>query len=114
MDPSLNQKYAVFLKKKICTSPKDDISEAPMDPESYERFDKSYYENLLRNKGLFESDAALTTNSKGRSAINGILRVWSYGKITVSVYLIYGMNMGQIGVLYDEQGEVRVNCGRIN
>lgn len=45
-----------------------------MDPGSRKTFDLSYYKLLPKRRGLFQSDAALTTNSNALASIKQLLR----------------------------------------
>jgi peroxidase len=44
-------------------TPTDNTTIVEMDPGSFRTFDVSYYRNLLRRCGLFQSDAALITDA---------------------------------------------------
>ncbi|XVF52250.1 hypothetical protein PTKIN_Ptkin05aG0004000 [Pterospermum kingtungense] len=61
-DPSLDSEYAANLKANKCKTPSDNTTKVEMDPGSRKTFNLSYYSLVLKRRGLFESDAALTTN----------------------------------------------------
>jgi peroxidase len=62
-DPALDSEYAANLKARKCTTAGDNTTIVEMDPGSFRTFDLSYYKLLLKRRGLFQSDAALTTSS---------------------------------------------------
>ncbi|KAK4363229.1 hypothetical protein RND71_018470 [Anisodus tanguticus] len=45
-----------------------------MDPGSASKFDLSYFKLVLKRKGLFQSDAALTTSATTKSYINQLVQ----------------------------------------
>jgi hypothetical protein len=47
----------------LLKTPTDNTTIVEMDPGSFRTFDVSYYRNLLRRCGLFQSDAALITDA---------------------------------------------------
>ncbi|KAK6157268.1 hypothetical protein DH2020_011516 [Rehmannia glutinosa] len=71
-DPALDSEYAANLKANKCRSI-NSTTKVEMDPGSFRTFDLSYYTLVLKRRGLFESDAALLTDSRTRSIITGIL-----------------------------------------
>jgi hypothetical protein len=58
---TLLSKYAANLKANKCRNPNDNTKKFEMDPGSRKTFDLSYYSLLLKRRGLFESNAALTS-----------------------------------------------------
>lgn len=83
-----------------------------MDPGSVRTFDLSYYSLLLKRRGLFESDAALTTSSTTKALITQLLQ----GSLE-NFYVEFAKSMekmGQIGVMTGSSGEVRKNCAFVN
>ncbi|KAG9451565.1 hypothetical protein H6P81_011530 [Aristolochia fimbriata] len=63
VDPSLDSTYAQTLRSKCNTNPPDPTTTVDMDSDSSINFDSDYFLILTQNKGLFQSDAALLTNS---------------------------------------------------
>ncbi|XP_050204524.1 peroxidase 3-like [Mercurialis annua] len=111
-DPSLDSEYAENLKTKKCPNPKDNTTKIEMDPGSRNTFDLSYFSLLLKRRGLFESDAALTTNSVTFSFINQIL--------SGSVHDFFAEfakameKMGRINVKTGSEGQIRKHCALVN
>nr|AFK38463.1 unknown [Lotus japonicus] len=82
-----------------------------MDPGSRNTFDLGYYKQVLKRRGLFESDAALLNSSVTRSIITQQLRstqkfFFGFAKSTEK--------MGRINVLTGTKGEIRKHCALVN
>ncbi|KAL7128830.1 hypothetical protein ABFS83_13G020300 [Erythranthe nasuta] len=110
-DPSLDSEYATNLKANKCKSI-NSTTKVEMDPGSFRTFDLSYYKLVLKRRGLFESDAALTTNSITSSIINQIVNGDS--KIFFKEFANSMEKMGRIGVKTGSSGEIRKHCARVN
>ncbi|KAL1818094.1 hypothetical protein ACET3Z_020668 [Daucus carota] len=111
-DPSFDSEYVANLKARKCKSANDTTTRVEMDPGSVRTFDLSYYSLLLKRRGLFQSDAALTTSSTTKALITQLLQ----GSIE-NFYAEFAKSMekmGQIGVLTGSSGEVRKNCAFVN
>ncbi|XP_010908222.1 peroxidase 3 [Elaeis guineensis] len=111
-DPSLDSFYAANLKKNKCKSPNDNTSIAEMDPGSFRTFDLGYYKNVLKRRGLFQSDAALITNAASKSAILNIVN--SPPEVFFQVFAASMEKMGRIEVLTGSAGEIRKHCAVVN
>ncbi|KAJ8540007.1 hypothetical protein K7X08_026396 [Anisodus acutangulus] len=111
-DPSLDSEYAANLKAKKCKSINDNTTIVEMDPGSFRTFDLSYYKLLLKRRGLFQSDAALTTSTTTKSYINqlveGSLKEF-YAEFAQSME-----KMGRIEVKTGTAGEIRKHCAVVN
>ncbi|KAB2613645.1 peroxidase 3 [Pyrus ussuriensis x Pyrus communis] len=111
-DPALNTQYAANLKANKCKTPTDNTTIVEMDPGSFRTFDRSYYTLLLKRRGLFESDAALTTSSTTLNYINRLLK----GSLQ-NFYDEFGKSMekmGRINVKTGSAGEIRKQCSVVN
>ncbi|XXG82935.1 hypothetical protein AAC387_Pa10g0807 [Persea americana] len=111
MDPSLDSEYAEVLKRK-CKVPTDSTTIFEMDPGSFRTFDLSYYRLLLKRRGLFESDAALTSDSTGRSIINDLLNApvsKFFDEFAMSME-----KMGRIEVKTGADGAIRRQCAVVS
>lgn len=111
-DPSLDSEYANNLRASKCRTPNDNTTLVEMDPGSRRTFDLSYYRLLLKRRGLFESDSALTKSSRTLRYINKILQ----GSLN-SFYKEFGLameKMGRIDVKTGSSGEIRRNCAFVN
>ncbi|KAH0650808.1 hypothetical protein KY290_031658 [Solanum tuberosum] len=107
-DPSLDSEYAANLKMKKCKSINDNSTIVEMDPGSSSKFDLSYFQLVLKRKGLFQSDAALTTKSFINQLVQGSLKQF---------YAEFGLameKMGKIEVKTGSAGEIRKHCTAVN
>ncbi|KAJ9176928.1 hypothetical protein P3X46_012189 [Hevea brasiliensis] len=111
-DPALDSEYAANLKARKCTTPNDNTTIVEMDPGSRKTFDLSYYSNLLKRRGLFQSDSALTTNSATLATINQLLS----GSLQnfYSEFATSMEKMGRINVKTGSTGEIRKQCAVVN
>ncbi|KAJ6959302.1 hypothetical protein NC653_037580 [Populus alba x Populus x berolinensis] len=110
-DPALDSEYAANLKARKCKSISDNTTIVEMDPGSRKTFDLSYYKLLLKRRGLFQSDASLTTNSNTSSMIRQILQ----GSIDFRSEFSKSMEkMGRIRVKTGSNGEIRRQCALVN
>ncbi|KAF7818255.1 peroxidase 3 [Senna tora] len=107
-DPSLNPTYAQFLKTK-CKS-LTDTTLVEMDPNSSTTFDTHYYINLLQNKGLFQSDAALLTNKASKKFVLELL----HQKRFFTEFAQFMKKLGNLEVLTGTSGEIRSKCWLVN
>lgn len=111
-DPALDSAYAANLKSRKCPSLNDNTTIVEMDPGSRKTFDLSYYQLVLKRRGLFQSDSALTTNPTTLSNINQILK-GSVGSF-FSEFAKSMEKMGRINVKTGSAGVVRRQCSVAN
>nr|TKS08367.1 hypothetical protein D5086_0000103890 [Populus alba] len=105
LDPALDSEYAANLKARKCRSLNDNTTIVEMDPGSFRTFDLSYYRLLLKRRGLFQSDSALTTNSTTLSYVNRLL-----GGSLENFFAEFAKSMekmGRINVKTGTVGEIR-------
>ncbi|XP_078428916.1 peroxidase 27-like [Wolffia australiana] len=108
-DPSLDQQYALTLKKECKRGDENSIVE--MDRGSVLKFDSSYYRGVIRGRGLFASDAALL-HSKVTKEL-----VYAYARNTPQFFHDFGVamiKMGRVGVRTGKKGEIRKHCALVN
>ncbi|CAN6708152.1 unnamed protein product [Malus baccata var. baccata] len=111
-DPALNTQYAANLKANKCKTPTDNTTIVEMDPGSVRTFDLSYYTLLLKRRGLFQSDAALSTSSTTYNYIHQLLK----GSLQ-NFYDEFGKSMEKMGranVKTGSAGEIRKQCSVVN
>ncbi|XP_030544297.2 peroxidase 3-like [Rhodamnia argentea] len=110
-DPSLDSEYAANLKAKTCRNPSHN-SIVEMDPGSHGTFDLSYYRLVLKRRGLFESDSALTTSPVTKLFIRQILQ----GSLDdfYAQFALAMEKMGRINVKIGSAGEIRKHCALVN
>ncbi|XP_009624293.1 peroxidase 3-like [Nicotiana tabacum] len=111
-DPSLDSEYAANLKAKKCKSINDNTTIVEMDPGSSSTFDLSYFKLLLKRKGLFQSDAALTTSATTKSYINQLVQ--GSLKQFNAEFAKAMEKMGSIEVKTGSAGEIRKQCAFVN
>ncbi|CAM0904656.1 unnamed protein product [Alopecurus aequalis] len=110
-DPTLNPAYATKLRQRCPKSGGDQILFA-LDPVTQFRFDNQYYRNILAMNGLLNSDEVLLTQSHETMelvksyAVNNELFFEHFAKSMV--------RMGNISPLTGHNGEIRMNCRRVN
>ncbi|XP_076894942.1 peroxidase 27-like [Bidens hawaiensis] len=109
-DPSLDPQYVPHLKSKC--KPTDTTTLLEMDPGSFRTFDKNYYTNVYKRRGLFVSDAALLTNYETSAYVK--LQAQSPKSTFLKDFQESMVKMGQIGVLTGNAGEIRRHCSKIN
>lgn len=111
-DPALDSEYAANLKANKCKSLSDNTTKVEMDPGSRKTFDLSYYTLLLKRRGLFQSDSALSTNSVTRSYIKQLLQ----GSLSnyYSEFAKAMEKMGRTKVKTGSAGEIRKQCAVVN
>ncbi|PKI48282.1 peroxidase 24-like [Punica granatum] len=109
-DPSLDPAYARRVLDKCTHSPNDQETTVEMDPGSSLSFDSHYYVTLGQNRGLFQSDAVLLTDSTSASYVKAFE---DFDKF-MDQFGVSMKKMGNIGVLTQNEGEVRKNCRVVN
>lgn len=108
-DPSMDPNYVAQLKTKC--KPNDATTIVEMDPGSAKKFDVDYYTLVSKRRGLFQSDAALLTDS----TTNAYVQLQLTGKSTFAEdFGVSMVNMGNIGVLTGNSGEIRKKCYLVN
>ncbi|CAL5336548.1 unnamed protein product [Camellia sinensis] len=109
-DPTMDQNYIAHLKSKC--KPTDTTTFVNLSPRSTHKFEPNYYTLVGKRRGLFQSDAALLTDSTTKAYIQ--LQAASKGSIFMKDFGESMVKMGQIGVLTGKSGEIRKQCNRIN
>ena len=111
VDPSLDSEYADKLRLK-CRSVDDRAMLSEMDPGSFLTFDTSYYRGLLKRRGLFQSDAALITDTAARADVESVAKGPS--EVFFQVFARSMVRMGMIEVKTGGEGEIRRHCAVVN
>lgn len=102
-----------LLKKlqAFCPDASADDKLYPLDPGSPYKFDLSYYDQLLTNSGVLESDLAIMTNHLSASW------VVNYAKNQTKFFNDFAASMirlGNLGVMTSPKGEIRKKCNSVN
>ncbi|XP_038875951.1 peroxidase 24-like [Benincasa hispida] len=109
-DPSLDPKYADFLRTK-CPNPADSSITVEMDPRSSRSFDSNYFKILTQKKGLFQSDAALLTDVSSSRIVRQLQNPRAFSLNFANSML----KMAAIEVLTGtNNGEIRKRCRFVN
>ncbi|KAK4265502.1 hypothetical protein QN277_026550 [Acacia crassicarpa] len=110
IDPSLNLQYA-FQLRNMCPLKVDPTIAINMDPVTPRTFDNQYFKNLQNGMGLFSSDQVLFTDQRSRATVNLFA---SSEDAFNSAFISAITNLGRVGVKTGNQGEIRVDCTRVN
>ncbi|XP_073304762.1 peroxidase 1-like [Primulina huaijiensis] len=110
-DPALDPSYVRKLKRS-CPPPRPN-NVVEIDPKSSTNFDIDYYTNVVRNRGLFQTDAALLNNNITNAYVQS--HAVSSGQSSFLQDFAESMvKMGKIEVLTGSAGEIRRICSVIN
>ncbi|KAG2246959.1 hypothetical protein Bca4012_090083 [Brassica carinata] len=107
-DPSLDSEYAANIKANKCKSLTDNTTILEMDPGSSRSFDLNYYRLVLKRRGLFQSDSALTKNSATLKMINDLVN--GSEKKFYKAFAKSMEKMGRVKVKTGSAGVIRTRC----
>ncbi|XP_068666450.1 peroxidase 55 [Aristolochia californica] len=110
VDPSLDSSYAEELVK-ACPRDVDPSVAINMDPNTPQRFDNAYYQNVVQGKGLFTSDDVLFTDPASRPTVNDFATNPSDFNAAFTTAMI---KLGRVGVKKGNEGEIRKDCSAFN
>ncbi|MBA0786940.1 hypothetical protein Gotri_027439 [Gossypium trilobum] len=101
-----------FAKERRVTCPRTggNTNLAPFDPTPA-RFDTAYFKNLVKERGLLTSDQALFSGGSTDKLVE------TYSKNPDAFWVDFGksmIKMGNIKPLMGNQGQIRVNCRKVN
>ncbi|KAG6492558.1 peroxidase P7-like [Zingiber officinale] len=109
-DANINATFAAQLQQS-CPSSGGDDTLAPLDLQTPTAFDNAYYQNLVAQKGLLHSDQELF-NGVSQEAL---VRRYSTGAAAFNADFAAAMvKMGNISPLTGSNGEIRLNCRKVN
>ena len=83
-----------------------------MDPGSFKTFDEDYYTLVAKRRGLFQSDSSLLNDPETKAYVK--LQASTHGSTFFKDFGVSMVNMGRIGVLTGNAGEIRKQCSRVN
>ncbi|XP_058004452.1 peroxidase 5-like isoform X3 [Hevea brasiliensis] len=112
-DPSMDPRYAAFLKTKCPPNSASEAGAAPtvaLDPTP-NRMDNKYYMELKKNRGLLTSDQTLMSSaSTQKMVVNNArnARKWAAKFAKAMVH------MGSLDILTGTNGEIRRQCSIVN
>ncbi|XBH85106.1 hypothetical protein VPH35_073109 [Triticum aestivum] len=109
-ETNINAAYAASLQGN-CPRSGGDGNLAPLDVSTPNALDNAYYGNLVSQRGLLHSDQQLLNGGP----TDALVRTYASSAAQFSTDFSLGMvNMGNIGVLTGAQGQVRLNCAKVN
>ncbi|KAK1323630.1 Peroxidase 18 [Acorus calamus] len=110
IDNSMDGNYTAELIKQCPASASPSIT-VNNDPATANLFDNQYYQNLLANKGLFQSDSALVRDQRTRQ------RVETFANDQEEFFKSWAasfVKLTSIDVKTAQEGEIRMSCMNIN
>ncbi|CAL9181509.1 unnamed protein product [Musa hybrid cultivar] len=111
-DSNVDPGFAMF-RMRICPAAAGvgDSNLTPLDSTSPNRFDVSYYRDLMARRGLLHSDQELFNNGPA----DGLVRLYSSnGRAFNTDFAAAMVKMGNISPLLGSAGEIRLNCRQAN
>jgi peroxidase len=93
------------------TSGSGDNNLAPLDLQTPTKFDNSYFQNLVKQKGLLHSDQQLFNGNSADLITN---RYSNNQNVFTRDFANAMIKMGDISPLTGTNGEIRKNCRRVN
>lgn len=116
INPSMEPSYAAYMKKQ-CEPPNLKTYEerekivVEFDPLSSFRLDNVYYRDLLRGRGLLQSDQALASDPQTSELVNH----FAFNPITWTWKFVNAMiRLGDVNVLTGNEGQIRKSCRATN
>ncbi|XP_064974365.1 cationic peroxidase 1-like [Musa acuminata AAA Group] len=109
-EANINASFANSTKAN-CPSSGGDNNLSPLDVVTPTVFDNSYFQNLVSKKGLLHSDQQLYNGGSTDSLVT------TYSEDTDAFFSDFAtamVNMGNISPLTGTDGEIRLNCRKIN
>ncbi|CAA2984469.1 peroxidase 55-like [Olea europaea subsp. europaea] len=110
VDPTLDSNYTQQLLLS-CPQNVDPSIAINMDPVTPQTFDNTYFQNLVRGKGLFTSDQVLFTDPDSQPTVNDFARNPS---VFNGAFVTAMRKLGRVDVKTGNQGEIRLDCTRFN
>lgn len=105
IDPNFSR-----ARKATCPRSGGDTNLAPLDPTA-NRFDTQYFTNLVKRRGLLHSDQALFNGG----TTDALVKTYSLNAGAFSADFARSMiKMGDIRPLTGKNGQIRVNCRKVN
>ncbi|KAK1385000.1 Peroxidase [Heracleum sosnowskyi] len=107
-DPTLDNKFANFLKKKC---PVNATNSVVLDVVTPDRLDNQYYKNLKRNMGVLTTDQVLARNPLTAKIVKKYI---DYPEVWIQDFADAMVHLGNLDVLTGRKGEIRNKCGAVN
>ncbi|KAG8368322.1 hypothetical protein BUALT_Bualt15G0033600 [Buddleja alternifolia] len=110
-DPSLNPSLLSNLQSTCPNVDNSNSKLAPLDIQTINRFDNSYYKNVMNNTGLLESDQALIKDPKTASMVKDYS---NDPNLFAKDFATSMMKLGKVGVITGQSGQIRKKCSSVN
>ncbi|TKY53247.1 Peroxidase 53 [Spatholobus suberectus] len=111
-DPTLNSTYLATLQQN-CPQNGNGSTLNNLDPSTPDAFDNNYFNNLLINQGLLQTDQELFSTN-GSSTISIVNNFANNQTAFFQAFAQSMINMGNISPLTGTQGEIRTDCKKVN
>ncbi|KAJ6387789.1 hypothetical protein OIU77_026376 [Salix suchowensis] len=111
-DPTLNTTYLAALQQ-LCPQGGNGSVVANLDPTTSDAFDRNYFSNLQTNEGLLRSDQELFSTT-GADTIDVVNNFSSNQTAFFESFAVSMIRMGNISPLTGTDGEIRLNCRKVN
>nr|pir peroxidase (EC 1.11.1.7) A3a precursor - Japanese aspen x large-toothed aspen [Populus sieboldii x Populus grandidentata]BAA07240.1 peroidase precursor [Populus sieboldii x Populus grandidentata] len=111
-DPTLNTTYLAELQQ-LCPQAGNESVVTNLDPTTPDTFDGNYFSNLQTNEGLLRSDQELFSTT-GADTIDIVNNFSSNQTAFFESFVVSMIRMGNISPLTGTDGEIRLNCRRVN
>ncbi|KAG5055208.1 hypothetical protein AAZX31_03G127700 [Glycine max] len=111
-DPTLNATYLATLQQN-CPQNGSGNTLNNLDPSSPDTFDNNYFQNLLSNQGLLQTDQELFSTN-GAATVSVVNNFAANQTAFFQAFAQSMINMGNISPLTGSQGEIRSDCKRVN
>lgn len=109
-DTNIDTNFA-NARKAGCPVSGGDNNLAPLDVQTPNKFDNSYYKNLMLRRGLLHSDQELFNGGSQ----DALVRIYSNANAAFAVdFAVAMVRMGNISPLTGTDGEIRKNCRVVN
>ncbi|KAG0477028.1 hypothetical protein HPP92_013869 [Vanilla planifolia] len=109
-ETNIDASYAASLQGN-CPSAGGDGNLADLDVQTPTTFDNDYFANLVKQKGLLHSDQQLFNNGSTDSLVSTYSSDASQFSSDFTAAMV---KMGDLEPLTGSQGEIRINCRKIN
>ncbi|XP_073222618.1 peroxidase 15 [Cicer arietinum] len=111
-DSTLNSTYLTTLQQN-CPQNGNGNTLNNLDPSSQDTFDNNYFKNLLKNRGLLQTNQELFSTN-GAATISIVNNFASNQTAFFEAFVHSMINMGNISLLIGNQGEIRSDCKKVN
>ncbi|XP_010246464.1 PREDICTED: peroxidase P7-like [Nelumbo nucifera] len=109
-DTNIDANFAA-TRRANCPATGGDANLAPLDIQTPARFDNNYYGNLVARRGLLHSDQELFNGGSQDSLVRSYSTDGTSFARDFSAAMV---RMGNISPLTGTNGEIRLNCRRVN